>query len=138
MSSTSHLIDGLSIQQAALTNDWDSVEPIFEQDTKSMTRRITCKGETPLMIAVGTNRSHDFVKRLVDRVVEVDDADKLFDTCDVGDNPLHRAARIGHTTDARVLVGVNAGMTLVPNKDGYRQLNLAAAHGNKHTVNPKQ
>ncbi|KAJ9555588.1 hypothetical protein OSB04_010419 [Centaurea solstitialis] len=134
MSSNSHLIVGLSIQQAALTNDWDSVEPIFEQDPKSMTKRITCKGETPLMIAVGTNRSHDFVKRLVDRVVEVGDVDKLFDTCDVGDNPLHRAARIGNTTDARVLVGVNQGMTLVPNKDGYRPLNLAAAHGNKRTL----
>ncbi|KAI3706228.1 hypothetical protein L6452_23825 [Arctium lappa] len=135
MSSNSHvMIQCLPIHQAALINDWDSVRPIFEKDPELMTKQINYLGETPLMIAVGTNRSHHFVRQLVDLIVAVGDADKLFATSDRGDNPLHHAAKIGNTTDARVLVEQNQGMTQVVNKDGYTPLNLAASHGNKRTL----
>ncbi|KAK9069275.1 hypothetical protein SSX86_013391 [Deinandra increscens subsp. villosa] len=129
-----HLATHLPIHKAALSDDWESVSQIFEKDPELMTKPMSYLGETPLMMAVGTNNSHHFVKRLVDRILAVGAADRLFVTSSRGDNPLHRAAMTGNTIDAKVLVEQNPGMTRVPNSDGYTPLNLAAWHRNKGTL----
>ena len=66
-----YVISDLPIYKAALLDDWDSVSRIFEQEPDLMTKQITYWWETPLIIAVGTNRSHSFVEKLVERIVEV-------------------------------------------------------------------
>ncbi|KAI7752591.1 hypothetical protein M8C21_018613 [Ambrosia artemisiifolia] len=129
-----HVINHLPIHKAALTDDWESVSQIFEKDPELMTTPISYLGETPLMMAVGTNKSHKFVKHLVDRIIAFNAADKLFVASSRGDNPLHRAAMIGNTVDARVLVELRPDMIRVPNSDGFTPLILAAWHLNKGTL----
>ncbi|KAL8239472.1 hypothetical protein R6Q59_016039 [Mikania micrantha] len=126
-----HVITHLPIHKAALTDDWESVSQIFEKDPELMTKPISYLGETPLMMAVGTNNSHHFVEQLVARIVAVGAADQLFLASSRGDNPIHRAAMIGNTIDARVLVEQNREMVRIPNSDGYTPVNLAAWHRNK-------
>ncbi|KAI3716441.1 hypothetical protein L1987_67321 [Smallanthus sonchifolius] len=129
-----HVITHLPIHKAALNDDWESVSQIFENEPELMTKPISYLGETPLMMAVGTNKSHNFVKQLVDRIVAVGAADQLFLASSRGDNPLHRAAMIGNTMDAKILVEQSPDMTQVPNSGGYTALNLAAWHRNKDTL----
>ncbi|KAJ0941669.1 putative non-specific serine/threonine protein kinase [Helianthus annuus] len=126
-----HVINHLPIHKAALSDDWESVSQIFDKDPELMTTPISYLGETPLMMAVGTNKSHNFVKQLVDRIVAVNAVDKLFLASSRGDNPLHRAAMVGNTVDARVLVERSRDMIQIPNSDGYTPVILAAWHRNK-------
>ncbi|KAM0013647.1 putative ankyrin repeat-containing domain, PGG domain, ankyrin repeat-containing domain superfamily [Helianthus debilis subsp. tardiflorus] len=126
-----HVINHLPIHKAALTDDWESVSQIFDKDPELMTTPISYLGETPLMMAVGTNKSHNFVKQLVDRIVAVNAVDKLFLASSRGDNPLHRASMVGNTVDARVLVERSPDMIRIPNADGYTPVILAAWHRNK-------
>ncbi|XP_076891833.1 uncharacterized protein LOC143543389 [Bidens hawaiensis] len=129
-----HVITHLPIHKAALSDEWESVSQIFEKEPELMTKPISYLGETPLLMAVGTNNSHQFVKQLVSRIVAVGLADQLFLASSRGDNPLHRAAMVGNTIDARVLVEQNPDMTQVPNSDGHTPLNLAVWHRNKRTL----
>ncbi|KAI3523626.1 hypothetical protein L1887_01890 [Cichorium endivia] len=99
-----------------------------------MTKPITYWSETPLIVAVGTNRSHYFVKKLVERIVAVGGTDKLFAASYGGNNPLHYAAKFGNTTAARLLVSHNPDMTRVTNPSGDTPLKLAASHANKETL----
>ena len=128
------VISDLPIYKAAMYDDWDSVRQIFEQNPELMTKQITYWWETPLIIAVGTNRSHNFARKLVERIVEVGASDKLFVTTIYGNNPLHYAAKVGNTIAAKLLVARNSDMTRVPNPDGHSPLKLAAWHGNKETL----
>ncbi|KAI3706225.1 hypothetical protein L6452_23822 [Arctium lappa] len=134
MTKYDYVISDLPIYKAALLDDWDSVSQILEQDPELMTKQITYWWETPLIIAVGTNRSHRFVQKLVERIIAVGASDKLFVTSYGGNNPLHYAAKVGNTTDAKLLVAQNSDMTQVPNPYGNTPLKLAAWHGNKETL----
>ncbi|KAK9072456.1 hypothetical protein SSX86_008890 [Deinandra increscens subsp. villosa] len=129
-----YVISDLPIYKAALLDDWDSVSGLFEQDPDLMTKQITYWWETPLIIAVGTNRSHRFVEKLLERIVAAGAKEKLFVTSYGGNNPLHYAAKVGNTTAARLLVEQNSDMTRVPNPYGNTPLKLAAWHGNKETL----
>ncbi|KAI3791115.1 hypothetical protein L2E82_04727 [Cichorium intybus] len=129
-----YVISDLPIYKAALHDDWKSVSQIFEQDPDLMTKQITYWWETPLIIAVGTNQSHNFVNKLVERIVAVGATNKLFVTSYGGNNPLHYAAKVGNTTAARLLVEHNPDMTRVRNPYGNTPLKLAAWHGNKDTL----
>ncbi|PWA96607.1 ankyrin repeat-containing domain, PGG domain protein [Artemisia annua] len=128
------VIRNLPIYKAALRDDWESVSRIFEQDPELMTKPITYYFETPLIVAVGTNHSHHFVKKLVDRIVAIGASNNLFLSHYDGNNPLHYAAKVGNTIDARILVEQNPDMTRVPNPHGNTPLTLAAWHGNKDTL----
>ncbi|KAI3823099.1 hypothetical protein L1987_04526 [Smallanthus sonchifolius] len=129
-----YVISDLPIYKAALLDDWDSVSQIFERDPDLMTKQITYWWETPLIIAVGTNRSHRFVEKLVEHIVDVGAKEKLFVTSYGGNNPLHYAAKVGNTTAAKLLVAQKSDMTRVPNPYGNTPLKLAAWHGNKETL----
>ncbi|KAI3674853.1 hypothetical protein L2E82_51872 [Cichorium intybus] len=129
-----YVISDLPFYKAALHDDWESVSQIFEQDPDLMTKQITYWWETPLIIAVGTNQSHNFVNKLVERIVAVGAKDKLFVTSYGGNNPLHYAAKVGNTMAARLLVEHNPDMTRVRNPYGNTPLKLAAWHGNKDTL----
>ncbi|KAJ9555568.1 hypothetical protein OSB04_010182 [Centaurea solstitialis] len=134
MEGYNYIIDDVPIYKAALHDDWDSVEQIFEEDPELMTKQIGYWWETPLIIAVGTNCSHRFVQKLVARIVVAGDADKLFWTDYAGNNPLHYAAKVGNTIDAKLLVEQNQHMTLARNPYGHAPLKLAAWHGKKETL----
>ncbi|KAJ0806786.1 putative ankyrin repeat-containing domain-containing protein [Helianthus annuus] len=124
MTNYNYVISDLPIYKAALLDNWDSVSQLFEQDPELLTKQITYWWETPLIIAVGTNRSHSFVEKLVERIVGSYG----------GNNPLHYAAKVGNTTAAKLLVEQNPDMTRVPNPYGNTPLKLAAWHGNKDTL----
>ncbi|KAK1435353.1 hypothetical protein QVD17_01114 [Tagetes erecta] len=132
MRSYDYATSDLPIHKAAIADDWDSVKRIFEQHPQLMTKQIL--EETPLIIAIGTNHSHRFVKKLVELIVAVGAKDKLFVASCGGNNPLHYAAKVGNTTAARLLVEQNPDMTLVANPYGNMPLTLAAFHGNKETM----
>ncbi|KAI7752592.1 hypothetical protein M8C21_018614 [Ambrosia artemisiifolia] len=105
MSKYDYVISDLPIYKAALNDDWDSVSELFKKDPSLMTKQITYWWETPLHIAVGTDRSHCFVKKLVESIVAVGPKDEQ-----------------------------NSDMTRVPNPYGNTPLKLAAWHGNKETL----
>ncbi|KAJ9555670.1 hypothetical protein OSB04_010284 [Centaurea solstitialis] len=128
-----YVINYLPIYKAALLDEWDSVSQKFIEDPELMTKQITCWSETPLIVAVGTNRSHDFVQKLVDRIVAVGALDKLFESYG-RDNALHYAAKVGNTIDAKLLAARKPDMTQVANPSGSTPLKLAAWHGNKGTL----
>ncbi|KAK1437956.1 hypothetical protein QVD17_03756 [Tagetes erecta] len=130
-----HVITDLPIYKAALHDDWDSVSQIFQQHPELMTKRITYGWHTPLIIAVGTNRCHRFVEKLVKGIVANDAKDKMFLATDSGVNPLHYAAMVGNTTAAELLVKQNPDMTQVADPRGATPLKLAAWHGHKETLN---
>ncbi|KAF5820160.1 putative Actin family, ankyrin repeat-containing domain-containing protein [Helianthus annuus] len=134
MTNYNYVISDLPIYKAALLDNWDSVSQLFEQDPELLTKQITYWWETPLIIAVGTNRSHSFVEKLVERIVAVGAKDKLFVGSYGGNNPLHYAAKVGNTTAAKLLVDQNPDMTRVPNPYGNTPLKLVAWHGNKDTL----
>ncbi|KAL7596594.1 hypothetical protein Lser_V15G29566 [Lactuca serriola] len=129
-----YVIRDLPIYKAALLDDWESVSQIFKQDPDLMTKQIGYWSETPLIIAVGTNRSQRFVKKLVERIIEVGAADKLFTATWGGSNPLHYAAKVGNLMATMLLVEQKPSMTRVPNPYGNTPLKLAAWHGNKKTL----
>ncbi|KAJ0806790.1 putative ankyrin repeat-containing domain-containing protein [Helianthus annuus] len=129
-----YVISDLTIYKAAINDDWDSVSHLFKQDPELLTKQITYLRETPLIIAVGTNRSHSFVEKLVERIVAVGAKDRLFVASYGGNNPLHYAAKVGNRTATKLLVEQNPDMTRVPNPYGNAPLTLAAWHGNKDTL----
>ncbi|KAK9072457.1 hypothetical protein SSX86_008891 [Deinandra increscens subsp. villosa] len=124
----------LDIYNAAIRDKWDYVSDLFESHPELMTKEITYLLETPLIIAIGTNRSQRFVKKLVERIVASGAKEKLFQSTYEGNNPLHYAAKAGNTTAARLLVEQNSDMTRVPNPYGSTPLRLAAWHANKETL----
>ncbi|PWA73097.1 ankyrin repeat-containing domain, PGG domain protein [Artemisia annua] len=99
-----------------------------------MTKQITYWWETPLMIAVGTNQSNRFVKKLVERIVEVGAKDKLLVPNFNKNGPLHYAAKVGNTTAAQILVEQDPSMALNVNPYGNTPVKLAAWNVNKETL----
>ena len=135
MSSKDDLANKLKIQIAALNDKWDDASPLFDEKPELMTEPINTKDETALMIAVGTNRSHNFVKQLVHRIKDTDGAaEKLFCKSSSGNSPLHQAAKIGNTKDAMILVNENKNMTRELDVNHHTPLILAARHRNKSTL----
>ncbi|KAJ9541596.1 hypothetical protein OSB04_028102 [Centaurea solstitialis] len=127
------VIPNLPIYKAAMNDDWDSVEHIFDDDPQKLDARVTSWWETPLQIAVGTNSSHRFVTKLVNRIVETD-VERLRTKSWWGNTALHYAAKIGNTRDARLLVSKDPGITQITNTEGYTALKLAARYGKHDTL----
>ncbi|XP_076948043.1 uncharacterized protein LOC143620189 [Bidens hawaiensis] len=129
-----HILHELPIYKAAIHDDWKSASPYFQQDPDLMTKQITLALETPLMIAVGTNRSHRFVQKLVESIDATGATDKMSVVNVDGYTPLHYAAKVGNTIDARLLVKHKPDMTQVLNLSHNTPLKLAAWNGNKETL----
>ncbi|XP_024974194.1 uncharacterized protein LOC112512453 [Cynara cardunculus var. scolymus] len=127
------VIPNLPIYKAAMNDDWDSVEHIFDNDPQKLDAKVTSWWETPLQIAVGTNSSHRFVTKLVDRIMETD-VQKLRTKSWWGNTALHYAAKIGNTRAARLLVSKDPGIAQITNTDGHTALKLAARYGQQDTL----
>lgn len=97
------VIRHLPIYKAILRDDWDSVKQKFEEDEAKLNAKITYYWETPLHIAVGTNSSHHFVEKLVEKIMSVDQS-MLRTPSRWGNNALHYAAKVGKTRAAMLLV----------------------------------
>ncbi|KAM0013643.1 putative ankyrin repeat-containing domain-containing protein [Helianthus debilis subsp. tardiflorus] len=131
-----------AVYQAALDDDWGSFSKLLIDGQRNLlTERITRFGDTPLHIAVGTNRSNHFVEELVKSIVPDDKKDTeperlecLFKKNDYGNSPLHIAAMVGNTDATKRLVELDETQALVKNNDGNMPLQLAAWHGNKETL----
>ncbi|XP_076891840.1 uncharacterized protein LOC143543391 [Bidens hawaiensis] len=134
MANYDYIISDLPIYKAALHDDWDSVSDMFDREPELMTKRITYWWETPLHIAAGTDRSHRFVEKLVERIVAIGAKDKLFEMNWYGNSPLHHAAKFGNTTAAKILVEQSPEQTRVRNKAGNTPLRMAVWHGNKEVL----
>ncbi|KAL9691834.1 hypothetical protein QQ045_012261 [Rhodiola kirilowii] len=124
----------LPLHRAALTDDWETAEAIFKQYPDADTAKITYRDETALHIAVGTNCSHHFVGKLVNRIVAKDITKLRTTTNDKNINSLHYAATVGNTKAAKVLVENDREMTIIPNGLGSTAIKLAAWYGRKETL----
>ncbi|KAL1811708.1 hypothetical protein ACET3Z_021773 [Daucus carota] len=83
-----YVIDCLPIYKAAIEDDWETAERIFEEENRDINGPITYFSETALHVAVGTNSSHRFVEKLVEMIMAFKEA--------VGYTPLTLAALCGH------------------------------------------
>nr|GEV52356.1 reverse transcriptase domain-containing protein [Tanacetum cinerariifolium] len=88
----------LQIYKAALSDDWDDVCGLFSERPELMTKPVNERLETPLMIAVGTNCSHKFVKQLLDNWPHHNARNYE------GNTALHYACKVGNVIDAKLLV----------------------------------
>lgn len=126
-------IRNLPIYKAAMNNDWDAVEHIFDMQPDKLDAKLTYWWETPLHIAIGTDSSHEFVNRMIERIVETD-GEKLRTKSLEGNTALHYAAKVGNTMDAKILVAKDPGIAQMVNRDGHTALKLAAKYGRLETL----
>ncbi|KAK1411164.1 hypothetical protein QVD17_37709 [Tagetes erecta] len=126
-------IHSIPIYKAAMNDDWDSVEHIFDTQPDKLDARITMWRETPLQIAIGTNSSHLFVSKIIERIVNTN-IGKLRTKTWRGNTALHYAAKIGNTVDAKLLVAEDSGIAQIVNGDGHTALKLAAKYGQLETL----
>ncbi|KAI3794943.1 hypothetical protein L1987_37584 [Smallanthus sonchifolius] len=126
-------IRNLPIYKAAITDNWDSVEHIFDIHPEKLDAKITYWWETPLHIAIGTNASHQFVNKIIERIVDTD-VQKLRTKSWWGNTVLHYAAKVGNTIDAKLLVAKDPDITQIVNRDGHTALKLAAKYGRLETL----
>ncbi|MFS8008198.1 putative ankyrin repeat-containing domain, PGG domain, ankyrin repeat-containing domain superfamily [Helianthus anomalus] len=126
-------IRNLPIYKAAMSDDWDTVEHIFDIRPDKLDAKITCWWETPLHVAIGTNSSHVFVNKIIERIADTD-VRKLRTTSWSGNTALHYAAKVGNTTDAKLLVAKDPDIAQIVNKDGHTALKLAAKYGRLETL----
>jgi ankyrin repeat protein len=123
------------IYKAAFFNKWECVRGLFENRPELKTNMV--KGsETPLMIAVGTNSSHEFVKQLLNNVTPLDhDCDKWCGVDTIGNNALHYAAMAGNIIDAKLMLKcLPETMTTIKNIHGNTPATLAAKLGRKDMI----
>ncbi|KAL8201711.1 hypothetical protein R6Q57_010858 [Mikania cordata] len=126
-------IRNLPIYKAAMKDDWVTVEHIFDVHPDKLDAKITCWWETPLHIAIGTNSSHVFVNKIIERIMDTD-ARKLRTRSWWGNTALHYAAKVGNTIDAKLLVSKDPDIAQMVNKDGHTALKLAAKYGRLGTL----
>ena len=127
----------LQIYKAALRNKWGDVSELFDTTPGLKFKPVNERLETPLMIAVGTNSSHEFVKQLLNNVHHQffghDD-----EWCGMnihGNNALHYAAKVGNIIDAELMLLCLPGMMqIVKNIDGDTPYLLAAKLGRKDMI----
>ncbi|GKC79753.1 ankyrin repeat-containing domain, PGG domain protein [Tanacetum coccineum] len=96
---------------------------MYEERPELMTKLVNERLETPLMIAVGTNSSHKFVKQLVDNWRPHNARNYQ------GNNALHYACKVGNMIDAKLLVRIVPRMD--QNLHGDTPVLLAAKLGRK-------
>ncbi|KAL9690752.1 hypothetical protein QQ045_011160 [Rhodiola kirilowii] len=133
MGDFNYVLRYLPLYRAALTDDWETAEAIFNQDSKADTAKITYLSQTALHIAVGTNNSHDFVDKLVNRIADKD-ITKLRNFDSQSYNSLHFAAKLGNTKAAKALAEKDRDMTLIKTHKGITAVTLAAMSGHKETL----
>lgn len=126
-------IRNLPIYKAAMNDEWEPVEQTFDTDPNILDAKITIWWETPLHIAIGTNTSHLFVKRIVEKIANTDVQKLRAGNC-WGNTALHYAAKLGNTIDAKLLVSKDPGITQITNNDGNTALKLAAWYGRHDTL----
>ncbi|KAL9670685.1 hypothetical protein QQ045_008242 [Rhodiola kirilowii] len=133
MADYNYVLRYLPLYRAALADDWETAEGIFNQDPDADTAMITYLKESTLHIAVGTNSSHNFVDKLVNRIAAKDKG-KLRTPNSWGNTALHYAAKAGNTKDANALLEKDAEMALIANQFGHTAVKLAAWNGRKETL----
>ncbi|KAI7726745.1 hypothetical protein M8C21_026650 [Ambrosia artemisiifolia] len=116
-----------------MNDDWDAVEHVFDIQPDKLYAYVTYRLETPLHIAIGTNSSHLFVNKIIERISDTDDQ-KLRTTSQGGNTALHYAAKVGNTIDAKLLVAKAPGIAQMVNEDGDTALKLAAQYGRLETL----
>ncbi|KAJ9555501.1 hypothetical protein OSB04_010115 [Centaurea solstitialis] len=94
------------IYEAIYYDDWGRVSETFKKHPELLTKPLNRWLETPLMIAVGTNQSHDFVKNLLSSLSKDHDLilNAIVAKSDEGDTALHYACQVGNMIDAKRLV----------------------------------
>nr|XP_043633280.1 uncharacterized protein LOC122604452 [Erigeron canadensis] len=114
------LAEYIPLNRAILSGDWKNAQEFFEKEPASLTAKITREGDSPLQIAVVT--CHDN-PGFVENLVKLIDAESLrSDMCyNEGTvlNVLHRAAIVGNTEAAKILVEKNPSLLFIVDGQGY-------------------
>ncbi|XP_024985281.1 uncharacterized protein LOC112520889 [Cynara cardunculus var. scolymus] len=126
----------IKIYNAVIRDKWDFVSKIFQEKPELQIKPISWRLETPLMIAVGTNQSHDFVRNLLQSLNNDHDLINCAMEAknDEGDTALHYATKVGNMIDAILLLTYSSKpeeMALQKNRDGTTALLYAARCGRK-------
>ncbi|KAJ9555674.1 hypothetical protein OSB04_010288 [Centaurea solstitialis] len=117
------------IHNAVLQDDWSSVSELFKVKPELRTMPINVWLDTPLMLAVGINRSNRFASELVSSLRADDDLqDALNATNYKGDTALHHAVKVGNVKGVNLLMmsSSDPDIALRYNEEGQTPLLLAA------------
>ncbi|KAL9680539.1 hypothetical protein QQ045_018419 [Rhodiola kirilowii] len=103
----------LPLYRAAVINDWETAEAIFNQDPDADTAMITYWWETTLHIAVGTNSSHRFVDKNTKAAKDLveKDAEMALIANQYGNTAVKLAAWYGRKETLVYLLGVTPDET---------------------------
>lgn len=119
---------GRKIYKAAIQDKWDEVSSIFD-DPNKLRVKISYEGETALCVAVGTNASHNFVEKIVEKIMTTPGegvATLRIKNGEYEENALHVAAKLGNVKAARLLVSKDHQLPQISAR-GFTPLALAAS-----------
>ncbi|KAJ9555806.1 hypothetical protein OSB04_010420 [Centaurea solstitialis] len=126
------------LHKAVYYDDWDSVREIFEEHPELLSDSLNDEKETLLMFAVGTNRAHRFVKRLVSALSDRNlIGQALAAQNNQGDTALHCAATVRNVTDFTLLVSKSSepvDLAFCKNVYARTPLSVAAYQGKKNEM----
>ncbi|OMO67190.1 hypothetical protein CCACVL1_20718 [Corchorus capsularis] len=120
----------LPLYKAALKGDWETARIFFEQDPNAVNARINDRLKTALHLAVGTGRSNNFVKKLVELMTAADLA--LQD--DNRETSLSIAATVGNLEAAKLMVEKNPELPNIRDKESAVPLHRAVQYHHKDIV----
>ncbi|KAK9280797.1 hypothetical protein L1049_003686 [Liquidambar formosana] len=120
----------LPLYKAAIEGDRTSARRILKEDGKAASAKITWNSETVLHVAVTTGLAIEFVEELIGLMPP----ESLALRDKIGNTALGRAARVGNTKAAELLVKENPNLLKEQNDFGNTPLHLAAKYGHMETL----
>ncbi|KAJ9555810.1 hypothetical protein OSB04_010424 [Centaurea solstitialis] len=119
----------VEIHNAVLQDDWSSVSEVFKVNPGLRMRPINVLSDTPLMLAVGINRSNHFASELVSSLKADGNLQAALNATNYkGDTALHHAVKVGNVKGVNLLMmnSFDPNIALRYNKEGQTPLLLAA------------
>lgn len=124
----------IPLHRAIIKADWEEANEIISKDKDALSAEIDDGGETALHIAAGiavaTPKSILFVKNLLE-YINPESLESLVDNFNY--NPLHRAAIVGYTEVAEMLVNKNRSLLFCCDKDSILPIHRAVYNSQKTT-----
>ncbi|KAI3697581.1 hypothetical protein L6452_30674 [Arctium lappa] len=117
------------LYEAILDGDWDKARDIFMKNKDALTVKINDHQDTPLHVAVSTCQNVHFVENLLKEIIDPKALLNLVNNDRL--NVLHRAAQVGNTKAAEMLVNKNRDLLFIKDYHGYLPIHRAifGAHG---------
>ncbi|KAJ9558173.1 hypothetical protein OSB04_012787 [Centaurea solstitialis] len=118
------------IYRAILNGDWKKVQEIFSNDKDALTSKIIDNNESPLHVAIGTCKNIRFLEDLLN---EIDPETLPTLVTNRKSNTLHRAALVGNTKAAKLLVEKNPSLLFLVDNQKYLPIHRAIFGSHRKT-----